>query len=129
MTVKNLFIFDAIVCLLFGLPLIFRPQVLANIFLVDPALTDGAIATFRSYGIILSGGAIALLSARNSLPSKARRGLLIFIAVSGTFTTINNIHAVVTGIGNNTEWGVIISTAIISVWGIILLLKEKVGEV
>ena len=129
MTVKNLFIFDAIVCLLFGLPLIFNPQVLANFFLIDPSLTDGAMATFRSYGIILSGGGIALLCARNALPSKARRAFLIFIAISGTFTAINNIHAVVTGIGNNNGWGVIISTAIISVWGIILLLKEKVSEV
>jgi hypothetical protein len=102
---------------------------LANLFLVDPALTDGAIATFRSYGIILSGGAIGLLSARNALPSKARRSFLIFIAISGSFTAINNIHAVVTGIGNNNGWGVIISTAIISIWAIILLLKEKVGEV
>ena len=84
MTVKNLFIFDAIVCLLFGLPLIFTPQVLANIFLVDPALTDGALATFRSYGIILSGSGIALLYARNALPSSARKAFLIFIAISGT---------------------------------------------
>ena len=129
MTVRNLFIFDAIVCLLFGLPLIFSPQVLANIFLVDPALSNGAIATFRSYGIILSGAGIALLCARNALPSKARRAFLIFIVISGVFTAINNTHGVVTGIGNNYKWGVIISTAIISVWGIILLLKEKVGEV
>jgi hypothetical protein len=129
MTVKNLFIFDAIVCLLFGLPLIFSPQVLANIFLVNPVLTDGAIAAFRSYGIVLSGAGIALLFARNALPSKARKALLIFIAISGTFTAINNLYGVVTGIGNSTEWGVIISTAIISVWAIILLLREKVSEV
>ena len=129
MTVKNLFICDAIVCLLFGLPLIFNAQVLANTFLLDPALTDGAITTFRSYGIILSGGGIALLCARNALPSKARRAFLVFIAISGTFTAINNIHAVVTGIANNNEWGVIIAIAIISVWAVILFVKEKVGEV
>ena len=127
MTVKNLFIVDAIVCLLFGLPLIFNPQFLANIFLVDPLLTDGIIATFRSYGIILSGGGIALLSARNALLSIARRGLLIFIAFSGTFTAINNIHAVVTGIGNNNSWGVIVITGIVGAWAIMLLLKEKVN--
>lgn len=129
MTVKNLFIFDAIVCLLFGLPLIFTPQVLANIFLVDPVLSDGALATFCSYGIILSGSGIALLYAKNALPLSARKAFLIFIAISGTFTAINNIHAIVTGIANNHEWGIIISTAIISIWAIMLLLKEKVGEV
>ncbi len=129
MTVKNLFIFDAILCLIFGLPLVFSPQYLANLFLVDPVLTDGVIATFRSYGIILSGGGIALLSARNSLASKARRGFLIFIAISGTLTAINNIHAVITGIGNNNSWGGIVPTAILSIWGIILLFREKVNEV
>ena len=127
MSVKNLFIFDAIVCMLFGLPLIFTSQGLANIFLVDPALTDGAIATFRNYGIILCAGAIALLFARNSMPSTARKGLLIFIVTAGTLTSINLIYAVLTGIENSRILLAVIPTTIISIWGIMLLPKEKIN--
>jgi hypothetical protein len=129
MTIKNLFIFDAIVCLLFGLPCMFIPQALAKFFLTDPALTDGAIALSRSYGIILTGGAIGLLSARNSVPSAARRGFLIFIVIAGTLTSINLIHAVLTGIDSTNGWLGIIPTLVVTIWGILLLPKEKVSKV
>ena len=127
MTIKNLFIFDAIVCLLFGLPFIFIPQSLAKLFLADPVFTDGAIATARNYGIMLCGGAIALLFARNSIPSTARKGLLIFIVVAGALTSINLIHAVLTGINNSNGWLAVIPTLVVTIWGIMLLPKEKTG--
>lgn len=127
MTLKNLFIFNAIVCLLFGLPCIFIPQSLANLFLAEPAFTDGAISTARGYGIMLCGSAIALLFARNSVPSTARKGLLIFIVIGGVLTSFNLIYAVLTGIDNAKGWFAVIPTLIITIWGSLLLLKEKVN--
>ncbi len=127
MTIKNLFIFDAIVCLLFGLSFIFTPQELAKLFLTDPSLTDGAIVTFRGYGILLCGGAFALLFARDSVPSAAKKGLLFFIIISGTLTSINSIYAVLTGIENTKGWFAVIPVIIITIWGIVLLPKEKVS--
>ena len=127
MTIKNLFSFDAIVCLLFGLSYIFIPKDLAKLFLTDPALTDGAIATFRSYGILLCAGAIALLFARNSIPSTARKGLLIFIVIAASLTLVNLIYTVLAGIANNKLWFCIIPIIIITIWGIVLLPKEKIN--
>jgi hypothetical protein len=127
MTIKNLFIFDAIVCLLFGLPSMFIPQALAKFFQTDPTVTDGAIALLRSYGIMLTGGAIGILFARNSVPSAARRGFLIFIVVAGTLTSINLIYAVLAGINNTNGWLGIIPTLVVTLWGIVLLPKEKVN--
>lgn len=129
MSVKNLFIFDAIVCLLFGLSLMISPQALAKIFLFDPALSDGATLTFRSYGVVLFASAISLISARNALPSIARRALLIFISIAGTLLAILNLYSFFTGITNGYGWSIIIPSAIVSVWGTGLLLKEKVGNV
>lgn len=97
-------------------------------FLVDPALSDGAIATVRM-AYFYRAWLLLFWLQEMQLPSIARKGFLIFIAISGTFITINNICGVLTGIGNNNGWGGIILTAIISIWGIILLLKEKVNEV
>lgn len=128
MSVKNLFIVDSVVCLLFGLSLIFSTQMLSKMFIVEPALTDGAIATFRSYGMFLVSAGISLISARNALPSAARRGSLIFISLSGTLITINTIHAILTGIDNNMAWGIAVITGIVGAWAIMLLLKEKVNE-
>lgn len=125
MTVKNLFIFDAIVCLVFGLPFIFIPQDLAKLFLTDPALTDGAITTFCNYGIMLSCAAIGLLLARNAMPSTARKGLLIFIATAGTLTSINLIYAVLSGIENCKGWLGIIPTIIICIWEFGFYRKKK----
>ena len=127
MSVKNLFIFDAIVCLLFGLPLIFSTQMLAKMFMVEPALTDGAIATFRSYGMVLVSAGISLLAARNALPSLARRVFIIFISLSGTLITFNTVHAILTGIENNMAWSIVVMTVIVGTWAIMLLLKEKVN--
>lgn len=128
MSVKNLFIFDAIVCLFFGLGLISSPQALAKMFLSDPALSDGAVLTFRSYGIILFASGIALISARNALLSIARRGFLILIFISGTFIAIINIYAFFAGITSVYGWSAIVPTAIVAVWATLLLLKEKVSN-
>jgi uncharacterized membrane protein len=125
MTVKNLFIFDAIVLLLFGLPLIFAPQALAKIVFIDTSLTDVVIATFRSYGVILLSLALAVFSARNLMPCPARRGLLTSIAIADTIISLITIYAIVTGIENNTAWGIVILTGVVGIWAMLLLLKEK----
>jgi hypothetical protein len=129
MTVKNLFIFGAVVCLLFGLQFIFIPQALAKMVLIDPTLTDGAIATFRNYGILLSSVAIGQMAARNSKPSVARRGFLILITLSAIFNTINTVYSIIAGIGNNKAWGIVIITTILSIWAVVLLSKEKALDV
>jgi hypothetical protein len=125
MTVKNLFIFDAIVLLLFGLPLIFAPQALAKMFFIDASLTDGAIIVFRNYGVFLSTTAFAVFSVRNLMPGPARRGFLTFIGIAGVLISVITIYAVVTGIENNTGWGTVILTGIVGIWAILLLVKEK----
>jgi hypothetical protein len=128
MTVKNLFIFGAVVSLGFGLPLIFSPQSLANLVLVDPTLSDGAISTFRNYGMLLTGVAIGTLSSLNARPSIARRGFLILITISAGLNTINLVYAVLSGIGKTSTWGIVLLTGILTLWAFSLLMKEKVAE-
>lgn len=125
MTIKNLFIFDAVVCFLFGVSFIVTPKDVAKLFFTDFSVTDAAISTFRSYGILLSGSAIALFFARNSLPSAARKGLLLFIIISGALTSVNLLYSVLANIYNNNALFVIVATTIITVWASILLPKEN----
>jgi hypothetical protein len=127
MTVKKLFMIDAIVCLLFGIPFIFSTQKLAAMFVINPALSEGAIAILRSYGFILLSAGVALWMSRNSIPSAARRGFIIFICLSGILITINTIHAIITGPENSMAWGIVILAAIIALWAGMLLPKEKIN--
>lgn len=128
MTVKNLFMIDAIVCLLFGISFIFSTQKLADIFAINPALSAGAIVGLRGYGLVLLSAGIALWMSRNSMASAARRGFLIFICLSGILLTINTIHAIVTGINNSKAWGIVVLVAVLGLWAGLLLPKEKVKE-
>jgi hypothetical protein len=125
MAVKNLFVFDAIVLLAFGIPLIIDPHILASLIFTDATLTEGVVVAFRGYGIFLSATAIALYYGRNAQPSSLRKGLVIFIAVAATLIAVNNIYAIEKGFENSFGWGVVVPTAILSVWSIMLLLREK----
>jgi hypothetical protein len=125
MSLKNLLIFTGIVCLLFGLVLMICPQVLAKMIFINPDLADSAIATARNYGILLFGVGIATFSARNSIPSTARRAYLIQTAIAGILITVYDIYGILSGIYNSSTWGVVALTGIIGIWGLMLLTKEK----
>jgi hypothetical protein len=125
MNVKNLFTIDAIVCVLFGISFIFSTQKLSDLFVINPVLSDGAIASLRGFGLVLLSAGVALWLSRNSTPSAARRGLLIFICFSGILTAANTIHAIVTGIENTTAWVIVILVAVMGGWAGLLLPKEK----
>ncbi|HSZ85094.1 MAG TPA: hypothetical protein VK787_03640 [Puia sp.] len=128
MTAKNLFIFAGVCLLLFGVPLIISPETMAKTFLIDPTISSGAAATFRGYGIFLTAVAIGQISAMNAGHSKARRGILITIALASVFILINTIYEIVTEVGNAKCWSIVVLDAITGLWSIMLLPKEKTSE-
>jgi hypothetical protein len=128
MTIKNLFIFGAIVSVFFGLTLIFAPEALAKVVFINPTFSDAALALTRNYGIFLTSVGIAVYTARNSKPSTARRGYVIQTTVSGILLTLWVIYGIFAGIDNSNAWGIVILTAILGIWGTMVLLNERVVE-
>jgi hypothetical protein len=125
MTVRNLFIFNAIICILFALPLIFAPQILADMYTVEKTIIDGGIAVIvRAYGSLMLALGIALWFSRNAKPSIGRRGLLILILVANIPLVINYLHGILTGIEKNEAWGIVILTTVLAAWAGLLLSKE-----
>lgn len=124
MTIKNLFTFNAIVCLIMSLLLIFTPQMLSDLYTIDPTMSNGAIVFSRAFGSLMLGLGIALWMSRNAVPSDGRRGLLIIITISCGLMVINYIHGILTGVNTNMAWGLVILTAILALWGGLLLSKE-----
>lgn len=124
MAIKNLFTFNAIVCLIMSLSLIFTPQMLSDLYTIDPTMSNGAIVFSRAFGSLILGLGIALWMSRNAVPSDRRRGLLIIITISCGLTVINYIYGILTGVNTDMAWGLVILTAILALWGGLLLSKE-----
>ena len=105
--------------------MVISPETLFKMIFVNPAVTDGAISTSVNYGILLSAVGIATFTARNSVPSTARRGYLIQIAIAGLLISAYDCYNIISGMDTKQAWGVVVLTAIIGIWGLALLLKEK----
>jgi hypothetical protein len=125
MTVRNLLIVAGIVCLLFGLVLMISPATLIKMIFNHPSFLETTIATSRNYGIMLTAVGIASLAARKSTPSWARFGFLVQSAFAGILLSVYDAYGIVKGIYNASTWGIVVITAIIGVWGLMLLLKER----
>ena len=69
--------------------------------------------------------AIANWYTRNSLPSKARHSMVILGTLANVFLIIIHSMAIFGGVETAFTWGTVILVAIMGVWGIILLPKEK----
>ena len=125
MTVRNLLTFAGIVCLIFGLVLMISPATLIKLIFNHPSFLETTIATSRNYGILLTGVGIASLAARNSTPSWARFGFLVQSAFAGLLLAAYDAYGITKGIYNASTWGIVAITAIIGIWGLLLLLRER----
>ena len=128
MTTKNLFIVSSLVALAFGLPLLFAPQAIIDVYAVDKAtLTGITIHVSRCYGAILTAFGIAGLMSMNAGPSYGRRGLLIVTAINAALAMILNILAIMNGVENSVAWLTVVTLVVITAWAGLLLSKEKVA--
>jgi hypothetical protein len=125
MSVKNLFIATGIVCLFFGIMLVFCQESLAKMLLTDPTVTANNRALSNGYGVLLIAVAIGVLSARNSVPSAARRGYVIQIAISGLASAGFDIHDILSGVCKSAQWGTVAIVGILGLWGLAMLMKER----
>lgn len=125
MTVKNLFIATGIVCLFFGIMLMFFPDHLGKMVLTDPTTTVNQKALANNYGVVLVAVGIGLLVARNSAASAARRGYVVQITISGLVLAGYDIYGIMSGVNKSAEWGVVVIVGILGLWGLLKLLKEQ----
>lgn len=126
MSSKNLFILDTFVLLGFGLPMLISPQFLADLYLTDTTpLSPTFTYIFRLYSLFLIANGILAYLIRNAKPSIGRQAFLISIVVAGLGTSILHIMAFSQGLEKSTGWLTVVVTAILGVWAIMILMKEK----
>ena len=129
MTTKNLFIVSSLVALAFGVPLLFAPQAIIDVYSADKStLTSIATHVCRVYGGMLIAFAIGGLMAQNAEASLARRSLIIVTVINAGLSMILNALAVVNGVENNLGWLTVLTLVVITAWSGLLLSKENVAS-
>lgn len=126
MTAKNYFIYQTLINLLFGIPLLLIPQMLTDMYGTPHTDTTGTVETLsRAYGTALIGFGICAFMLRNSQPSLSRYAFLFASFVSDLLVTGVHVRAIILGFENYTGWLTVLSLIILVAWSGLLLSKEK----
>lgn len=129
MNTKNLFTFNAITAIVFAIPMMFVPKIVAEMYLINPSLANDATwVVMRGYGSLLFALTICLWYIRNAAPTRALKGILLLIFVGDIILPIVHIHAILNGIENNQAWGIVLVGVILAVWSGLLLRKVEFGD-
>jgi len=102
MQVRTVFIFKAIVSLLFGALLLALPEATTAMFGVT--LTAGGVLAARLYGASALGHACVTWYARNAGPSDARRAIILGGFVYDAIGFLLGLAAVLAGLTNPLGW-------------------------
>lgn len=125
MTLRNLFIFNTVINLLFGVLLVLAPMILVDMYVVAPSQATAALLVIsRAYGSLLLGLGVALWSARNAQASLGRRAILQMLVVANAIAAAIYIFAVLTNVYNSMGWSIVAINVTLTVWGGSLLAKE-----
>ena len=105
MGLKTLMIIKAVVCLIFGLILLFLPGWILS--LLGSSYCPGAAITAREYGAALIGVLMLTWFARNAEDSVARRAIIINLFVYDAVAFIAMLILQLSGAMNTLGWGVV----------------------
>jgi len=105
MGLKTLMIIKAVVCLIFGILLLFVPGPLLRI--LGSSYGPGAAITAREYGSALIGILILTWMARNAEDSIARRAIIAALFVYDAVALIAMLILQLSGAMNVLGWGVV----------------------
>jgi hypothetical protein len=126
MNTRNFFIAEAVICVLFGISLVFFPDMMGKEYLTNPDwINEGAKIIAKGYGSLLLAVGIANWFTRNSTPSKARHSMIILGTFANIFLIVVHTMAIFGGVETNFTWGTVVLVTILGVWGLVLLPKEK----
>ena len=124
MTFKNLMIIKAVVCLGFGILLVFVPGVLMDF--LGTSLGPGGTFLGRVYGASLFGTLMLTWFGRNVAESEARRPILLHAFVYDAIGFIVTVLAVISGVLNALGWGIVAVYLVIALGsGYLLIMKPS----
>ncbi len=105
MTFKTMMILKAIVCLVFGLLLLFLPGQLLK--LLNLSFGSGAAMMTRLYGACLMGNLMLTWFARNAEKSPARKAIILHLFVYDAIGFVASLIFQLSGVLSAFGWGVV----------------------
>ena len=124
MKLKTLLIIKALVCLCFGVPILFVPDFVYSIFGISLA-AGGAFAA-REYGASMIGNLMLTWFARNSKESEARWAIILALFVYDAIGFIVSLIAVLAGTVNSLGWLVVVLYLLLALgFGYFLIPKKE----
>jgi hypothetical protein len=106
MSFGTLLIIKAIVCLIFGVFLLFVPGTLLD--MLGGSLGPAGTYAAREYGAALFGILILTWFARKTADSIARRAILLQLFIYDAIGFVVTMHAVLSGVLNSLGWGIVV---------------------
>lgn len=123
MSFKTLLLIKAVVCLSFGILLVFFPSFLLEV--LGASLIPAGIFLGREYGANMLGTLTLMWFAKDLGDSRARNPILLYLlvydAIGFVVTTINTA----TGVLNSLGWGIVAVYLFISLGSAYLLLSKR----
>jgi hypothetical protein len=123
MTFRTLLIIKAVVCLVFGLFLLFAPAVLLD--LLGTTLNDGGTFTAREYGAALIGTLFLTWFAKDVKAADARGAILLDLLIYDFIGMVVTSLVVLSNVLNVLGWAIVVVYLFFTVGSAYLLLKEK----
>ena len=123
MTFRTLLTVKAIVCLVFGIFLLFAPGTLLG--LLGAALNDGGTFTAREYGAALIGTLLLTWFARDVKATDARGAILLDLLVYDAIGVVITFLVVLSGVLNALGLGIVVVYLFFTVGSAYLLLRER----
>ena len=126
MNTRNLFVFVAIVVLVFGLGLTFAPEFMAGQYLTNPSLmNDGVKLVGQLYGTHLIAYALACWYIRNAGSSSGGKVMLLLVLLSNLALIPVHSMAVLTDVEKALGWGQVLLSLVLVVWSGTLLRQQN----
>ncbi len=102
MKLKNVMIAKALVCLSFGIPLLFIPVQIMNLYGLE--LDFGGMVMARLYGATLLGNLILMWFAREDSGSLSQRAIILQMFLYNGIGFVITLMATLTGVMNTFGW-------------------------
>jgi hypothetical protein len=123
MTFRTLLIIKAVVCLVFGVFLLFGPAALLG--LLGAELNDAGTFTAHEYGAALIGILLLTWFAKDVKAADARGAILLDLFIYDFIGVVITFLVVVSGVLNVLGWAIVVVYLFFTVGSGYLLLKEK----
>lgn len=105
MKFSNLMVIKAIVCLVFGIPLLLVPGLLLSFYGIT--LGPGGVFMARVYGASLLGNLMLTWFARNAADSEARRAIILDLFIYDAIGFVVALLVQLSGLMNVLGWSIV----------------------